>query len=77
MSNRRSSLFEVRHPIFRPLWRRMALTAFCIGWALFEWSNGATVWAILFGACGVHLFIQFFLRFDPAEYEAQKDKDAS
>ena len=77
MAERKTNLFEVRNPIFRPLWRRIALTAFCLGWALFEVSNGAMFWAIIFGACGVHLFIQFFIRFDPADYEAPEEKDAS
>lgn len=76
MPERKTSLFEVRHPIFRPLWRRIAVTALCIGWALIEWSNGATIWALVFGTCGVYLFIQFFLKFDPADYEAPNDKDA-
>ncbi len=66
--------FDVRHPFFRPLWRRAVLTIFTLGWAVFELSHGATVWAALFGACGVYLFLQFFVHFDPADYEA-KDKD--
>ncbi|WP_413719670.1 hypothetical protein [Silicimonas sp. MF1-12-2] len=76
MANRKNSLFEVRHPIFRPLWRRVVVTAFCIGWALFELSNGAMIWAAIFGACGVHLFLQFFVKFDPADYEPE-DKNPS
>lgn len=71
-----NKLFEVRHPIFRPLWRRVAVTALCVIWAAFEWSNGNTFWAILFGACGVHLLWQFFIRFDPADYEEKPKSDA-
>ena len=66
--------FDVRHPIFRPLWRRAVITIFILGWAIFELTNGSTVWAALFGACGVYLFLQFFVRFDPADYKAQ-DRD--
>lgn len=70
------NLFEVRHPIFRPAWRRALVTGVCLGWAAFEFSNGAQLWALLFGICGVYLFIQFFLRFDPDDYEdAPSDKD--
>lgn len=76
MSTRKQNLFEVRHPIFRPAWRRIMATGFVLGWAGVEFSNGNPFWAILFGACGVHLFIQFFLRFDPSDYEPRKDEDA-
>jgi len=69
-----NSAFDVRHPIFRPFWRRAALTGLTLGWAIFELLNGETVWAAVFGACGAYLFLQFFVKFDPAEYEA-KDKD--
>ena len=75
MTDRKRSFFEVRHPFFRPLWRRVAVTGLCLGWALFELSNGAMLWAIVFGACGVHLFLQFFVRFDPADYEQHTDRD--
>lgn len=66
--------FDVRHPIFRPAWRRVALTAFCLIWAIVEFRNGSTGWALLFGACGLHLFVQFFVKFDPADYEKRKDE---
>lgn len=62
-------IFEVRHPVFRPLWRRILVTGLCLGWAIFEWSKGDQLWAIGFGASGVYLFIQFFLNFDPQDYE--------
>ena len=76
MSERKKNLFDVRHPIFRPLWARVASTGLCLAWALFELLNGATIWAAVFGACGVHLFLQFFVKFDPADYEPKDDKDA-
>lgn len=68
--------FEVRHPIFRPFWRRAAVTLLCLGWAAVEFANGATVWALLFAAAGAYLFWQFFVAFDPADYEPkQKDPE--
>ena len=63
-------LFDVQLPFFKPLWRRVAVTAFCLGWAAVELSTGATFWAILFGAIGVFCFHQFFLAFDPKDEEA-------
>lgn len=77
MEKRKPGLFDVRHPIFRPLWRRIALTAFCFGWAAIEWSNDGPFWGLLFGACGVHLLIQFFVKFDPADYAPPSEKDVS
>ncbi len=68
----RKSPFEVRHPFFRPFWRRALATAICLGWAVFEWSNGAQVWALVFGTCGVYLFLQFFIHFDPKDYEKRE-----
>ena len=69
----KKSLFEVRHPFFRPFWRRALVTAVCLGWAVFEWSNDAQIWALVFGTCGVYLFLQFFVHFDPKDYEERKD----
>ena len=63
------SLFEVRHPFFRPFWRRALVTALVLGWTAFEWTRGAEIWAAIFGAAGVYLFWQWFVAFDPAEYE--------
>ncbi len=65
----KKSLFEVRHPFFRPFWRRAVVTAVCLGWAVFEWSHGAQIWALVFGICGAYLFLQFFVNFDPKDYE--------
>ncbi|MEO0944021.1 MAG: hypothetical protein AAFY06_04145 [Pseudomonadota bacterium] len=67
------SPFDTRHPFFRPLWRRAVATGLCFGWAGFEYLNGAPLWALLFAACGTYLFVQFFLRFDPAEYEKRDE----
>lgn len=65
-------VFEVRHPFFRPLWRRVVATGLCLGWAVFEWFNDAQIWALLFGTAGVYLALQFFVHFDPADYEDPK-----
>lgn len=67
--------FEVRHPFFRPFWRRALVTGVCLGWAIIELANGAAFWAILFGACGIYLFLQFFVRFDPADYETKENSE--
>ncbi len=63
------SLFEVRHPFFRPFYRRFIATAVVLAWAVFEWVRGAEIWALVFGTAGVYLFLQWFIHFDPKEYE--------
>ena len=69
----KKSLFEVRHPFFRPFWRRAMATTAILGWAVFELSNGAQIWALVFGIAGMYLFFQFFIQFDPAEYERREE----
>lgn len=69
------SPFEVRHPFFRPFWRRFVLTAAILLWALYELMNEQMIWAALFGAAGLYLLIQFFFKFDPADYEASTKDD--
>lgn len=61
----RMSLFDVQTPFFRPLWRRVAVTAVCLAWAAMEVANGAVLWAVLFGAAGLYLAWQFFVVFEP------------
>ena len=54
-------LFELRVPFFLPVWRRVAITGICFGWALFELATGAPFWAVLFGALGAMALWQLFL----------------
>lgn len=63
------SLFEVRHPFFRPFYRRAVFTGAILAWTVYEWVRGAEVWAVVFGVAGIYLFIQFFLKFDAKDYE--------
>lgn len=65
--------FEVRHAVFRPLWRRIALVGFTWVWAGFELFLGNPGWAFLFAAIAVYLAWAFFLAFEkgPAGREDQ------
>lgn len=36
-------------PFMRPLWRRVALVAFCAVWTIWEYWNGETFWAVIVG----------------------------
>ena len=69
----RKRLFEVRHPFFRPFWRRALFTGIILGWTVFEFTSNSKVWALIFFAAGVYLVMQWFVFFDPAEYEEKKD----
>lgn len=63
----KQSFFDVQSPIFRPVWRRVVVVALTIVWTLFEMSNGAYVWALIFGAAASYLTYQFFVVFDPKD----------
>lgn len=72
------SAFDVQHPFFLPLWRRIVTVALCLGWALVEISGGNTFWAVLFGGVGVYCAHQFFIAFDEDAIRAKlEDKDKS
>lgn len=70
----KKSLFDVQHPMFRPLWRRILIVALTFGWTVFEILHGTLFWAFLFGAAGVYLAHQFFMVFDPKDPE-EKDQE--
>jgi len=62
-------LFDVQHPFFRPLWRRVAVVAVCLGWTVVEILTGDPFFAVLFGAAGLYCAYQFFIVFDPKDPE--------
>lgn len=69
--------FNVKHPIFLPLWRRVALVGFCLGWALLELTLGKPLFGVLSGAAGLWCAYQFFVVFDPEAYRAAGKPDPS
>jgi hypothetical protein len=61
---------DADHPFFRPLWRRIAIVAFCAAWAAWEYSNGQTMWATIaagMAAYGAWVFLVTYKA--PAEPE--------
>lgn len=62
-------LLDPGHAFFRPLWRRAAIVAACLGWALFELSLGETLWALAFGAVGAYCGWVLILAYKPPEEE--------
>lgn len=70
--------FDVQHPFFLPLWRRIVTVAACLGWAAVELSGGNVFWAILFAAPGVWCAHQFFIAFDEEAIRKKlKDEEKS
>jgi hypothetical protein len=58
---------ESEHPFFRPLWRRVAVVAVCVAWAVLEFATGTPFWGVIalgFTAYGVW---QFFILYKPVE----------
>lgn len=47
----------------------MVTTAFVGCWTLFELWTGSVFWAMLFGAVSVYCIYEFYIAFDPANYE--------
>jgi len=35
---------DTENPFFKPLWRRLAIIAFCAGWTGFEFYHGNNSW---------------------------------
>ncbi|WP_394888764.1 DUF3329 domain-containing protein [Mesorhizobium sp. AaZ16] len=53
------------HPFLRPLWRRVALVAFCVAWAIFEIFYGQSFWAMIaIGMAGYGAWI-FLIAYKP------------
>jgi hypothetical protein len=48
------------HPFFRPLWRRVAVVAVCLGWSIFEFATGASMWGTIALAFAGYAIWQFF-----------------
>ncbi|NAZ36136.1 DUF3329 domain-containing protein [Rubellimicrobium sp. CFH 75288] len=60
-------MFDLNHPFFIPLWRRVVIVALSCGWALVEFAGGSPFWGILFGAIGLYAGWHFFFNFNPRE----------
>ena len=70
---------DVQHPFFIPMYRRVLVVVFCLGWAVFEFvgGSGSPFWGILFGGMGLFCAHQFFIAFNPVLEPKPTDKDAS
>lgn len=59
----------LHNPVFRPLSRRVAIFGLCFGWSLLELYWNSPFWFILFFALAIYLAYEFFLKFDPEDYQ--------
>lgn len=66
--------FDLDQPFFLPLWRRVAVVALCLGWAVIEVAGGAPFWAVLFAAAGLYSGWALLIRFD-ADRARQRARD--
>lgn len=62
-------ILDLRHPFFRPRWRRIAVVAVCLAWTVVEFIGGNPLWGTLFAAIGAYCAYEFFVIFDPKNYE--------
>ena len=58
-------LVDPNSPFFRALWVRVLCVVLPLLWAGVELYNGSAFWAMLFGAAGVYLAYELFIRRSP------------
>ena len=61
--------FKLRTPFFRSPLRRGLVTGACLGWSLLELYLGNGLWFAVFAVLGLYLAREFFIVFDPKDYE--------
>ncbi len=49
---------------FRPKWRRVVTTLFCVAWSVLEWVSNEPVWALIAVGITVYCIWNFFYNFD-------------
>ena len=62
---------SLRHPFFLPALRRHLTVAFLALWTLFEGLVGGPGWALGIGALTLFCVYEFYIVFEPANYEAK------
>jgi len=72
----RAKALDLRHPFFRPPWRRITLVGVLGFWAVIEILFGNPVWGLLMGGIGAYAAHVFFFALDPrrSDHDAQKPR---
>jgi hypothetical protein len=68
---------DSNHPFFRPLWRRIAVVAACLIWAIVEFVTGEPFWGVIALGFGGYGIWQFFVIYDPSEPAAPATADTT
>lgn len=78
MAKRKSSGFDtflnVKSPLMRPLWVRLAITVLTSVWTVVEFVAGNWGFGVIFLAASAYLIWQFFVTFDASDF-APRDTD--
>ncbi len=69
--------FDIAHPVFLPLWRRIVTVGVVGGWSLFELWNGNSGWAVIFAVIALYCAYEFFIAFDPKAYAAKNAENTN
>lgn len=64
-------IIDPDHPFYRPLWRRVLIVAFCLGWAGIELYNGQVFWVGVSGIAGLYAAWILLLRWNPKPLAAE------
>lgn len=67
-------ILDGQHPFFRPLWRRVVVTAICGAWTIVELVSGNTFWAGVFGVMTALCVWEFFVAFKGDDRDGGPDK---
>lgn len=67
-------LGSVEHPWFDPLWRRIALVAFCAAWTGLEYFFENITWVYIMVAITVYAAWAFLLSYRSPDDPARKDR---
>lgn len=71
MAMNTKQFFDLKVPFFVPLWRRIAVVAVALAWAIFEFSAGAPFWGFVFGAMGIFAAWELLLSGWPDESQSE------
>ena len=72
-AGRPGRLKDYEHPFFRPLWRRVAVTCVCAGWAVFEFAANSPFWGMIALGFTAYAVWQFFYLYKAPENPAAPD----
>jgi hypothetical protein len=67
-----------RSTFLDPLWRRVAIVAFCAIWSAFEFWNGEAFWGVIAGGMGVYgawMYLYDYGREAPPAPAPKQDED--